>query len=554
METLAHLHLALAREIPGDAELVSSQRRRTPLCPGWHQVPGQAVLVLLFLSYGLTLFAAARNAIALQAGDRGEAVIRLQETLTAAGYYNGPVTGFYGNLTEAAVSQFQQAKGLTTDGIAGSQTLALLKDNNFSQRNSNNPNRTPSSPTPAGNTLKKGSRGPDVTHLQKQLHAAGYYNGPITGFYGKLTQSAVNQFQQARGLKSDGIAGSQTLSVLQEATLSNAPPNSEPQGNINALAIGDRGLPVSHLQQSLHTAGYDAGAIDGIYGAKTRAAVTQFQQDQNLTADGIANDVTLSTLQSSTIADSQRPDRQSNEPENTPEIDPLSTGDLSLGDTGAAVLSLQTNLRTAGYYNNGPVMGYFGTQTQAAVTEFQKVHGLEATGIVDAGTLAALRLATQSEPSRSSSTRQSLSYSVRGPAVARLQTQLRAAGYYTGTIDGIYGSTTEDAVKGLQVAEGLTVNGIADAETLRVLTQVIAPGRQTQSTRKVLSSGARGAVVVELQEKLRSANYYSGRIDGIYGPDTEKAVVSFQRSKRLREDGIVGPQTLSALAMTANKE
>ncbi len=59
-----------------------------------------------------------------------------------------------------------------------------------------------------------GSRGDEVTAIQRELSARGYYSGGIDGIYGKLTQNAVTLFQKANGLKIDGIAGKETLSAL----------------------------------------------------------------------------------------------------------------------------------------------------------------------------------------------------------------------------------------------------------------------------------------------------------------------------------------------------
>jgi Putative peptidoglycan binding domain len=64
---------------------------------------------------------------ALKPGDSGAAVKTLQRALRRAGYSPGTVDGDYGNATKQAVTRFQQARGLTADGIAGPQTLAALR-------------------------------------------------------------------------------------------------------------------------------------------------------------------------------------------------------------------------------------------------------------------------------------------------------------------------------------------------------------------------------------------------------------------------------------------
>ena len=65
----------------------------------------------------------------------------------------------------------------------------------------------------------------------------------------------------------------------------------------------------------------------------------------------------------------------------------------------------------------------------------------------------------------------------------------------------------------------------------------------------VLKQGSRGQDVKTVQEKLKRWGYYSGSVDGIYGPQTKKAVEYFQRKNGLKADGIVGKATFAALGM-----
>ena len=60
-------------------------------------------------------------------------------------------------------------------------------------------------------------------------------------------------------------------------------------------------------------------------------------------------------------------------------------------------------------------------------------------------------------------------YGSRGPEVTQIQTKLKRWGYYTGNIDGIYGTQTVNAVKYFQRKNGLTVDGIAGPATLKAM-------------------------------------------------------------------------------------
>jgi hypothetical protein len=59
-------------------------------------------------------------------GSAGQDVVNLQNKLTALGFYSGPVTGFYGVLTTAAVRTYQIAHGLPVVGSLGPQTRAVI--------------------------------------------------------------------------------------------------------------------------------------------------------------------------------------------------------------------------------------------------------------------------------------------------------------------------------------------------------------------------------------------------------------------------------------------
>ena len=74
----------------------------------------------------------------------------------------------------------------------------------------------------------------------------------------------------------------------------------------------------------------------------------------------------------------------------------------------------------------------------------------------------------------------------------------------------------------------------------------LAPAVEAASYKK----GSSGAVVTQIQTKLKSWGYYTGSVDGVYGSGTERAVRAFQQKNGLAVDGMVGPQTAKSLGMT----
>lgn len=100
------------------------------------------------------------------------------------------------------------------------------------------------------------------------------------------------------------------------------------------------------------------------------------------------------------------------------------------------------------------------------------------------------------------STAETLSkYGSRGTEVTQIQTKLKRWGYYSGNIDGIYGTQTVNAVKYFQRKNGLTVDGIAGPATLRAMGIMTSSSSSSSSSSynsnlnllaKVIYSEARG--------------------------------------------------------------
>ena len=70
---------------------------------------------------------------------------------------------------------------------------------------------------------------------------------------------------------------------------------------------------------------------------------------------------------------------------------------------------------------------------------------------------------------RNSETEALSKYGSRGEEVRQIQTKLKRWGYYSGNVDGIYGSQTQAAVRWFQSKNGLTVDGIAGKNTLAAM-------------------------------------------------------------------------------------
>lgn len=137
---------------------------------------------------------------------------------------------------------------------------------------------------------------------------------------------------------------------------------------------GCTGDAVKTLQEKLNAKGFDSGNVDGIFGAKTYAAVTAFQKANSLGVDGIVGKLTWAKLYDATPVS----------------VTPVTAQPmLRTGSRGDAVRKLQELLNAKGY-TCGNVDGIFGSKTYAAVLEFQKANSLGVDGIVGPLTWAKL--------------------------------------------------------------------------------------------------------------------------------------------------------------------
>jgi peptidoglycan hydrolase-like protein with peptidoglycan-binding domain len=176
---------------------------------------------------------------------------------------------------------------------------------------------------------------------------------------------------------------------------------------------------------------------------------------------------------------------------------------LRLGSQGESVKELQSMLILLGYYG-GPVTGLYQEDTQLAVQRFQTAAGITADGIVGPTTWSQLLPAPKAEavpPTAASPTTTAASGSapkapatpaqarpsrvaavtpeatalpvlrpgMTGEAVRQLQQKLRLKGLYQGPVDGVFGAATEAAVRAIQQAHNMSVDGIVGPATWKLL-------------------------------------------------------------------------------------
>lgn len=157
-------------------------------------------------------------------------------------------------------------------------------------------------------TLRRGDRGREVVDLQTRLNSLGFDlgNRGIDGVFRRETELAVKAFQQSLGILADGFVGPITWREIVEAGY-------RPGGRLLYLRQPPfRGADVLELQRMLNDLGFDPGAVNGLFDARTARAVRDFQKNAGLQVDGVIDAAVfkvLGTYAAQTLGTHQFPDK-----------------------------------------------------------------------------------------------------------------------------------------------------------------------------------------------------------------------------------------------------
>jgi N-acetylmuramoyl-L-alanine amidase len=132
-----------------------------------------------------------------------------------------------------------------------------------------------------------------------------------------------------------------------------------------------------------------------------------------------------------------------------------------------------------------------------------------------------------------------------GAAVAEVRARLAYLGLCQGETGDVFDADLDNAVRTFQQERGITVDGIVGPVTFRNLEEA-----RWQLGDRVLAYSpghlVTGDDVKELQRRLCQLGFNAGRVDGIFGPDTDQALRDFQLGVGVPSDGTCGPDTYRA--------
>ncbi len=297
--------------------------------------------------------------VTLKEGDMDETIAdakitEVQQTLTKLGYYTYEVTGYYGEATTAAVKDFQAKAGIEVTGNVDEATWNAIfsesapakynsyKSGDFDEKQTGikdiqnklvslsyltegeyeegkfdgntviamqlfqsangieatgeadfNSQLVLFSGSAVGNpnpgAVIYGMSGSAVTKLQKRLKALRYTTDEPTGVFDDATLKAVNAYQKNAGLEVSKSLSAEELKVFY----SDKAVKSEDYDN---LQIGYNGSDVKSLESDLTKLGYYEGSITGEFNDELETAVQDYQKENKLEANGVADDTVRNSI------------------------------------------------------------------------------------------------------------------------------------------------------------------------------------------------------------------------------------------------------------------
>ncbi|NMG19649.1 peptidoglycan-binding domain-containing protein [Brasilonema bromeliae] len=329
-------------------------------------------------------------------------------------------------------------------------------------------------------TLQVGSKGERVTELQAALKLLGFYTGTVDGEYNESTVLAVSRFQEAAGLKADGIVDTITWQRLfpGETTVASSgsspnstsrPPLASGTSNTNQVVV-----PSSNSTASTSTTTNTPSATS----KPEPRAVTGNTTATSTTREDNSKPEPRSVTRNTTATTRTREDNSKTEPRSVTRNTTATTRTRE-DDSKTEPRSVTRNTTA----NSQRTYVRQSTSTRSGSTRSeQSIRTQQSDRSGSTRSEQSIRTQQSSRPSSTTRTQQvaSVQYTseglailrigMRGPEVVRLQRRLQRLGFLNeDEVDGDFGASTEAAVIALQKRYGLDADGVAGGGTWEIL-------------------------------------------------------------------------------------
>ena len=510
----------------------------------------------------------------LRYGDQSELVSAIQQRLSDLGYYSGKISGNFLDGTRAAVKRFQRDYGLAESGEVDGETEALLMAAEY-------------------RTLKFGDDGEGVTRLQEHLITLGYLDTKATGKYRAATQEAVRDFQQTNGLTASGEADVETQRVLfsDEAMEKGAEPTATPDpgadvGDINDVVIvedgastadsrgenkystklrrGSTGKEVKEVQTRLTELGFFDGPISGNYMTKTVEAVTAFQTQNGLSADGITGQETWDEMfNSAAVLDASATPRPTPVPTPVPyavtvDVNNQVTIVYGRDEDGNYTIPVRYMVCSTGMKATPSDVGDWVLSGRKARWAYFPSFGSHAQYWTQINENIAFHSVIYNAVDYMALSKKS--YNKLGQRASHGCVRLLVSDsqwVYDNIEKGVTVTITEDLPSDEELRKSVRPPALNTDYMRPVNTPLPTPapsytsdGMPSEPLRN-LKKGSEGADVYWLQMRLKELGYYNGTVTGVYYSGTFNAVKAFQKANGIYPSGKASVETQEALYASA---
>ena len=251
---------------------------------------------------------------------------------------------------------------------------------------------TPVEGSPAGAAqaeLRLGITFSQRVEVQRRLNRLGYQTFGTDGVWGRNTRNAIATWQRDTGAKVTGYLTDPQLRTLAQGAVVTQPDVDTPTGTQSAAQV-EASLRLTRtqrieIQRQLSKIGYDSGVADGLWGSRTRAAISGWQKANRKAQTGYvtAAQIKLIASQGGNVAPAPAPD----------DGDGAALEERLLDLTVAERGDVQRRLIRLGYPTNR-TDGVFGPASRRAIAEWQADEGEPVTGYLTADQVRLIRVET----------------------------------------------------------------------------------------------------------------------------------------------------------------
>ncbi len=223
--------------------------------------------------------------------------------------------------------------------------------------------------------------------VQRELTRLGYRTYGADGVWGRNTRNAIATWQRDKGDKVTGYLTLAQLRALVRGVVVTPPDDDTPTGNLSAAQV-EASLRLTRtqrieIQRQLTKIGYNTGVADGLWGSRTRAAISSWQKANRRAQTGYVTAAQVKLIASQAGGVAPAPD----------DSDGAALEERLLGLTVAERADVQRRLIRLGYPTNR-TDGVFGPASRRAIAEWQADEGERATGYLTADQVRLIRVET----------------------------------------------------------------------------------------------------------------------------------------------------------------